>query len=265
MTDFKDAFEAGRDFLRVVNEAGDPVVILKDGEVAVAVAELIDKLQPTPRRKTGTVEFITAESFITYANTHKGAGTAIFGDRDGAKVVGVLDGHSALAPGWGEHRAVLKLELERRWQDWAKLDRKQVGQEAFVEFLEDHKADIASPDAAELIEVCTALRGKKGVEWASGVDLQTGAIQLSYQETLEATSARKGTLTVPAHLTLGLKVYRGQAPYRVDARLRWRITDGKLAFVLVLDAPEDVIDAAFADVVEAIGTSVELPVLFGAP
>lgn len=265
MSDFKDAFEAGLGFDRVFNVEGGPIVVLKEGEQAVPVADLIDKLQPAPRRKTGHPSFLTADSFAAYVTAHKAAGTVLFGDRDRASVVAVIDHHSTETPGWKEHRATLKLELERRWVDWTKLDRQLAGQEKFVEFLEDHKADIASPDAAELIEVCTALRGKKGVEWASGIDLQTGAIQLSYQETLEATSARKGTIEVPARLALGLKVYRGQAAYRVDARLRWRITEGKLGFIVVLDSPDDVLDAAFADVVEGIGKATELPVLFGAP
>jgi uncharacterized protein YfdQ (DUF2303 family) len=267
MSDFGDAFEAGLKQERVVNLDDEPVVILKGDETAVTVASLTDRLQEHPRRKTGNLVFKDPASLILYANDHKTEQTRLFGDRDNGVIQAVFDHHGKGADlgGWCEHRASLMLVQERAWMAWTGIDRQLLPQARFVEFLEDHKRDIASPDAAELIEVCTALKGKKGVEWASGLDLRTGAIQLAYQETLEATSARKGTLEIPAHLTLGLKVYRGQEPYRVDADLRWRINEGKLGFIVALDDPDDVLDAAFADVVEGVGKATELPVLFGSP
>ena len=54
-------------------------------------------------------------------------------------------------------------------------------------------------------------------------------------------------------------------PYPVTARLRTRVRDGQLTIGVVLDQVDDVLRAAFGQVVAEVSTATDLVVLHGTP
>jgi hypothetical protein len=87
------------------------------------------------------------------------------------------------------------------------------------------------------------LRTKAAVGFKSGINLQNGAVQLTYDESVEGKG--KGQLTIPSEFVVGLAPFVHGAPYRVNARLRYRISDDKLTFAFALDRPHRVVESAF--------------------
>lgn len=268
MSDFSDAFAAGqsRSNVQVVDDHPFAIVAQHGGGEDV---QSLEHLLVRPLRKKGTVRIQDERSFVLYVNAHKVPGSSIFADPDARLVVGVLDHHTPEIegapglPGWGEHRAILQLDKTPEWKAWLQVNRKAMKQGEFAEFLEDNVGDVLSPDGADLMEVVTQLKGLKKVEFTGGVNLSNGEFDLSYSEEVTSTTSRKGKVTVPERLTLKLPLFRNDFPREVRARFRWRLNEGQISFVVVLDKPEKAEDDAMAEIMTRIKGSVAIEVLTG--
>jgi uncharacterized protein YfdQ (DUF2303 family) len=87
-----------------------------------------------------------------------------------------------------------------------------------------------------------------------------------YQEEVKGSVETKGgTMKVPDCFTLKLPVFLGGVVYQVDARLRYRINDGKLLIWYDLHRPHKVVEAATAAVTASIRKGIgEDPMYLGA-
>jgi uncharacterized protein YfdQ (DUF2303 family) len=141
---------------------------------------------------------------------------------------------------------------------WVTANGKRVDQVAFAAFLEDNLPDIAQPPGAQLLELARSLEVKRNVNFASSVRLDNGQTQLTYEEDVKGTAA-KGTIEIPERFILGLAPFEGCAKYRLEARLRYRMAEGKLAMWFDLFRPEEVLRDAFNAVRKQIvdGTAIE--------
>lgn len=258
-TEFNAALNAGLQLgeSRQTDEDGIPYVVLA-GEQKV---ESLEHLLPAPARTKGTAAFLSAESFIAYVDEWKSDATRLFADVDGAQVTALLDFHEPGAASWNVHRATLTLRQSPEWDAWLQRDGRQMPQADFAEFLEDRVGEIAEPDGAMVLEAAKHLEARKTVEFTSGVNLDNGTIQLRFQEAVEQRG--KGELTVPSRFVLGLAPFRHTKPYRINARLRYRIQDARLSFAYKLDRPERVREEAFGQVLAQVTEATGLPVLFG--
>ncbi len=133
------------------------------------------------------------------------------------------------------------------------------------ELVEEGLEDIVEPPAAGMLEVAQSLQAAKSVAFRSGTRLQDGQVQLVWEETIEAKAGQKGDLTIPEVFVLGLCPYEGSDPFRVRARLRYRINDGALQMGYVLDRPEDVLEAAFGVVKDRVEAETGIVVWAGVP
>lgn len=211
-----------------------------------------------PRRKTGTVNLDTGDSLGQYVKAHAGPGTALFADMDAGNVTAVLNGHDTDAPGWGDHRAVLRFRQTPAWERWRSNDRKMLSQVAFAEHIEDGLGEIVEPPGAEMLELAQSFQAATKVNFKSSRMLDSGQRQLDYEETIDARAGQKGNLVIPKAFTLALAPYEGCAPYKVVARLRFRIAEGTLTLGYVLDRPIDVLRSAFDDEVVKVETATGL-------
>jgi uncharacterized protein YfdQ (DUF2303 family) len=116
-----------------------------------------------------------------------------------------------------------------------------------------------------MLELAKSFQATKGVTFRSDKRLDNGQVQVLYEETIEAKAGQRGEMTVPPVFVLALQPFEGSDTYRVQARLRYRISDGTLTIGYVLDRPEDVIRAAFDDVLAEIETTTELTAYRGTP
>jgi uncharacterized protein YfdQ (DUF2303 family) len=168
-------------------------------------------------------------------------------DRGEFKITAVFDEHGKATAGWRRHRAMLVLTPSDEWKDWSDISGKLQPQLEFSEVLEDHLQDIREPDAATLLEIATTLQARKDLKFRSGIRLASGAISFEFDESLDASAGRAGNLAVPETITLALCPFEGVDPYRVTARLRFRIANGSLKLGIVLDRPKVLVKDAFTD------------------
>lgn len=225
-----------------------------------------DEYRTTPARKTGTTRVWDVPSFAEYFGKHADPHSEVYADAQRLTVTAVLDAHEAAAARWGGHRLHLELRKTPEWQAWMTHHGQLLPQEQFAEHLEDHCAELVAPPAAEMLEVAQSIQAASKVDFKSGTRLASGERQLEYVETTTARAGQKGQLKIPDTFEIGLVPFEGSAPYRVTARFRYRISgEGQLKLGYRLDRPENVLRAAFEDVIADLQSRIDHQVMNGAP
>jgi len=212
-----------------------------------------------PRHTAAHRTVTDAVSFVGYVNRHRLPGTEVYADTPNSSVVAVIDSHNGTDgdPGWQKHRLTLSLEHTKAWKAWVARDLGQVSaswmdQQEFAEFIEDRALDVIEPDHATLIELATKFEATKNVEFGSSVRLDSGEVQFQYTETVGAKKGTKGDVKLPKEIRLGLRPYIGGPIYSVWASLRYRMGSNGLRLGYALQRPENILEAAFADIVTEI-------------
>ncbi|WP_159622701.1 DUF2303 family protein [Ruania rhizosphaerae] len=249
-----------------VNPDEHPYQVITDGD---GNKHLLDLSAHTslPRRKKGRPVVRDAASFTAYVNRHTTAGTEIYADATSTEVVAILDGNGDTAPGWGDHRVSLGLVQPPAWKAWNRLSGQMVDQQTFAEHIENRLVDIVKPTGADMLELAQTFQATKSAAFDSSQRLSTGEVQLSYKEQVDAKGGKSGRMDIPETFELGLIPFEGAKAYRVVARFRYRLHESVLRVGFVLERPEDVLRAAFDDVLDAIRTGVPdgVPIFHGQP
>lgn len=225
-----------------------------------------DQYRNAPKRKAGTVQVRDVPSFAEYWHKHSSPASEVYADRDARTVTAVLDAHGAETPGWQRHRLVLALKFSEAFKAWQERDGRFMTQEQFAEFLDDQRADIRTPSAAEMLEVAQTIQGTSKVDWQAGHRLVDGQRRIGFVETNTATAGTKGELVIPTEIVIGVQVFDGaEVAHALTARFRHRIENGALRLMYKLDRPADVVTAAFDGAVAELGQACACPVLRGTP
>lgn len=233
----------------------------------------LERYQENPSRKRGNVSLDTVESFTAYVKRHADQNaTTIFADAEHCHLTAVIndhaDNHDGM-PNWGDFRARYICPLSDPWGIWVGNNGVPMTQANFAAFIEDNLPDIVGkedgPDPADMLIVSRNLEARSAVTFAQGTRLQTGDVELSFIEKTDATvNATKGKIAVPENFDIGIPVFRNGTNYRITARLRYRINDGKLSMWYDLLRWKQVKDDAFNNVVKTV-QELDLPVFYGAP
>jgi uncharacterized protein YfdQ (DUF2303 family) len=226
-----------------------------------------------PLRTKGTCRLYDATSFGAYFHKHnEGPASQIYADPYGPAIVALLNGNGPTPDadtdqvlGFGDHRASLIFRHTPAWERWSKLDGQMVDQVRFALHIEDSLPEIIEPDGATMLELAESFQAATKVKFESGTDLGSGQRQLTYHEEINAQAGRKGNLVIPKTFTIGVAPFEGCAPYRVEARLRYRIREGALSLGYQLDRPEDVLRNAFDDVLRQVQDATGVVALLGTP
>lgn len=212
-----------------------------------------------PRHVQASRTVTDAASFVAYVSRHWLRGTEVYAHTSSSSVVAIIDSHEGTpgAPGWQKHKLTLALEHTKAWKAWAGHDlgadpRAWFGQQEFAEFIEDRALDVQEPDHARLIEVATKFEATKNVDFGSAVRLDNGEVQFQYTETVGAKKGTKGDIEFPKELKLSLRPYIGGPIYYVFASFRYRMGADGLRLGYALLRPENILEAAFADIVAEI-------------
>lgn len=235
------------------------VYAVPNGEGGLDILDT-DKYAAEPRHTTGARVVTDAESFVKYVNRHVRQGTEVYADTPNSSVVAVIDSHEggvAGGPGWQKHKLTLTLELTKAWKAWVAHDlgqnpRSWFGQQEFAEFIEDRALDVQEPDHARLIELATKFEATKKVEFGQATRLDNGEVQFQYTETVGAKKGTKDQIEFPKELKIALRPYIGGPIYFLWASLRYRIGEDGLRLGYALQRPENILEAAFADIVTEI-------------
>lgn len=260
-----------RDLTReaVQPQTGEAVhyAVVPEGTLLKSLAEFQYPHGLPPSRIVAAPRFQEAPSFCSYVNIFKDDRTRILADATLGVLsfTALLDYHgfgSERKPEFVSHRASLALKHSEEWKLWSGNDNKLIPQADFAEFLEDNRADIVKPDSATMLEIAKELQAHSEVNFASKVNTVNGAAVLKYDEQIKATVAT-GQIEMPESFTIRIPVFFGEAAIEITARLRFRITDGKLKFQYKLYRPAEIIGKAFDVARDEIATATTLEVLLG--
>lgn len=221
----------------------NPYAVLPEGYNVHDLETFLEK----PARKRGNAVLRDTKSFVRYVIEEASKDSRIYGSYNPPGFTAVFN-DTRQGPGWRDHTATYSCPVSVEWQTWKANNGKQMTQEQFAQFIEDNLPDIATPPAADMLEISRTLEAKKKVNFASGIRLSNGQNELTYEEQISGTAA-KGKLTVPEEFTIGLPVLEGGPRYAVTARLRYRIGDGgKMAMWFDLVRPHKIIEDAIREV-----------------
>lgn len=259
---------------------GDAVfaVIPADSKLEDITAK-IEAAALAPRRKVGIINLADVSSFATYVSQQGNPdNTYIYADPDSRTLAAVLNDHAigtdhaggSLA-GRRDHRVIYQAEYSREFAIWLANNGKKMSQEEFAIFLEDNIADVAPsvdgdnlPTGDKLLAVALTLQAKTEVDFKSHKRLDNGEVQLTYNEQTTATAGADNSLTIPREFAIGLRLFKNGEGFKIRARLKYRLSGGKVVFWYELDRPQNSVEAAFKSYVDAAANS-GFTVLTGKP
>lgn len=241
----------------------------------VETIDLLDRNLERPRRKTGTVRVEDIASFVQYYSKHADSDSEMYVNIEAGTVTAVLNAHMS-TPGiavldedgsarWGDHRLILTLAKTDAWKRWTSQDRQFLKQAEFADFIDDNRADIRKPTAAEMLELVQHFQTQKKVTFNSAIVLANGDRRLTFTEETEAGGGARGDLVVPSTLELGIAPFDDSEPYVVTARFRYRIQGGALYMGVLLDNADDVLKDAVKTVVTRLQDELGITVMRGVP
>lgn len=255
-------------------------LVLPEGMTSIDVTKSLQAMLPAPRFRVGGNVLATLDSFMAYVNNHKTEQTAIYFTKGEApKATAIFDHHAPggeTGKGWCKDRAEYHFPVSREWMTWNGQSGKPMDMPEFAAFLEDNVIDVINPgfeDEGEwsegIRELVNLMGGKKVIAGPTALmtlatnmhvhersravqttRLQSGEGQVAFES--EHIDAKGAPLKVPSLFLLRLPVFDGDFIYRVAARLRYRLTGGKLVFWYELWRP----DKAMLDALEGAATQV---------
>jgi len=237
-----------------------PTVALPDGSIAFLVpegyeTEIIHPVdRPLSKHITANVTVHDADSFAAYVKEFGGDNTRIFAApgflAPGSKptVHAMLDYHAKGVPANNRHSVNYYPRYSDQWNRWVAACKGPMGQAQFAEFIEECRADIIAPEAAQLLDIVRTFKANKNVEFDSVTYQSDSTVKLHYAEEVK----QKGVAVLPEKMRIGIPVYFRDARYPVEVFIRFRVGGGGVTFQLKLDRADVVEDEAFKALVEKI-------------
>lgn len=262
----------------VAREARKPFPISNDCTyVAVPEGwklEDTEKTELTPRRKRCKVSVTDTDSFIGYVKRHGSlANATIWCDANFAagnvSLTAIINDHGEEegSQEWRDHTASFKPVFSEEWKRWTAANKQAFGQADFATFIEENLKDIASvegsPSGAQMLEMALSFEANQDMRFKSAIRLQNGGVQMSFVQDDDSQTLAK--MQMFDRFSLGIPTYWNGDAYQVDARLRYRVRDGKLTFWFELIRQDKVLEAATKTLIEKIKTETGKPFFFGNP
>lgn len=232
-----------------------------------------EKLLEQPRRKVAVVRLDSVDSFVDYVLRHGTCDSTLWVKADytagKVEVTAIVNDHGPDYEDrdWRDHRAYFAPAFSEEWKRWKSNDKKPMSQAEFATFIEDNLADIAGgeqlPSGADMLRMALDFEAKQDMRFKSALRLQSGGVDLSFVQQEDTGTLEKMKLF--DRFSVGIAVFWGDAAYRVDARLRYRVREGKLSFWYELIRADKVLEAAAVAIVAKIGTATDRTPFFGNP
>ncbi|NIE67442.1 DUF2303 family protein [Burkholderia sp. Ax-1719] len=227
-----------------------------------------------PRRKHALVRLKDVDSFIDYVKRHGSLTDCTIwcqADYLEGKVsfTGIINdnGSDPGASAWRDHRALFSPEFSTEWRRWTGRDKQAFSQAEFAAFLEENLKDIASvhesgmPTGAEMLQMALQFEANQDMRFKSAVRLQNGGVSMQFvQDDDDQTLAK---MQMFERFAIGIPVFWNGDAYQVDARLRYRVRDGKLSFWFELIRTDKILESASATVIQTIREKTGNPFFFG--
>lgn len=258
------------DLVHVIQGEGTryPTLVVPEGYKAVPLESAVyNEHSEFPERRVAIPVVTDAASFIEYWKLWEDDGSRAFADRDKGLIVGILDYHlpgSERKPRWGKHRVHLTLKKSAEWATWLKQNKEPMSQIDFATFIEDNAPDITVPNAATFVEIARDMRATADIQLQSKINPTSGATQFQFVDNTKATAGAQN-VEVPDAFTISIPIYEGMAKIDIKARIRYRVSSGKLVLWYHLYRAEAMEREAFASVAGTIQTAIGRHVFMGTP
>ena len=226
----REALDAAIDAARLAN----PVIEGKDGALHAFVPKAFD-LKPLPNPYAlppHVIQAVTVDdraSLSAYANRFSDERSIIIADFDASAISARLNWHpdNQLSEDHGKaapntHSVTLKLRFSEEFTRWNTMAGKLHAQEDFARFLEENSADVAFPEASQMIEISRDFEATVGQSYKSSVRLDNGDRRLRF----ESESKAMNEVIIPQRFTLSIPIYNGEPPDTLTALFRWRAQPG---------------------------------------
>jgi len=233
-----------------------------------------EKLLDAPRRKRASVKLLDAESFIEYMKRHGSlTDSTIWCETDyvAGKVdfLGIINDHGedATAAAWRDHTATFAPEFSEEWKRWAGNSDKAFGQAEFANFIDNNLKDITGgdgmPSGTQMLEMAISFEAKQDMRFKSAIRLQSGGVQMQFVQDDDQQTIEK--MQMFDRFAIGIPVFWNGDAYRIEARLRYRVRDGKLTFWYELIRKDKTLEAATKTIIDTIREKTGTPFFFGDP
>lgn len=283
--DIQAAIDAGEKIAKVedridaidskANDGAVPFALLPAGykiEALMGPLTASDERQPAPREISGTAGHEEVDSFISHVNRFKDERSVVWANIKGVRLLAILDYHNAHGdPRWGRHRAEYACPLSVEWQRWTGQSGKPMTQDAFADFIDANFADLANPSTdklddagcappAAVIQMARQLMIRTSGTFGRSINPTTGEFTFENKVENDTTSTK-----IPRAFLLGIPVFTSGARYRVEARIRFKLSEGKPTFAFELYQADIIQRSAFDDVREQVRQGTGLPMFCGTP
>lgn len=223
-----------------------------------------ERFEQRPERPRGTVKAVTQDGFVRALELVVADRAVVYANPDTCQLVAVVNDDRAGDAGWRDHRIELDLRPTPEWDLWTK--HQGLGsQEKFANVIEEGQAEIVDPSSTVMLDLAQTFAATTAAKFRQAGRLQDGRQQFVYEEEIEAKAGESGSLAIPAEFLLGLRPFFGADRYEVLARLRYRLSRGELQIGYQLHRPEDVKRKAFDELVAAVESRTDLPLVHGIP
>lgn len=237
-------------------------IVPRGSEVASLEKFIVDKEQVKQ-----AVNVISASSLIAYVVRFKDDRTVIFADTEKTRFLGVLDYHlNGTTPAKNTHTVTYDCPLSDEWKAFGSYDRKAMDQVEFAEFLEQYINCIApvsetnKTSGTELLEMVLAFQETRVAEFKSVTRLNDGTYQMAFSN--EKTGS--GNTKLPEKISLAISPFHNGTPYLIDARIRYRLREGKLKVWYELIEPKKIIEHAYSEILTDLQNQLpDVPVFEG--
>lgn len=223
-----------------------------------------EEFEGAPRRPAGRTLTVRDEASLIALCAELGTRVRVYADPVARVLTAVLnDDVDGSTPGWRDLRVTLGLVHTVEWKRWTDHDGKLLPQREFAEHIEECLSDIVEPVGADMLEIAQTLEATTRANFRSSVRLTDGQRQFLYNEDTSASAGQSGELVIPETFVLALRPWKGRGGrFRVEARLRYRVTDEGLRLGYRLIDIDKILDAAFQEILDEI-TAHELDVIIG--
>lgn len=234
------------------------------------------KKLPTPLRKLATVRLRDTDSFIDYVKRHGSlTDSTVWCQADYTKgqvaFVGIINDHGEDPDkaAWRDHRAHFSPEFSEEWRRWIGKNKQSFSQAEFAAFIEENLKDVASPEGSgfpagsEMLAMALQFEATQDMRFKSAIRLQNGGVNMSFVQDDDDQTLQK--MQMFERFAIGIPVFWNGDAYQIDARLRYRVRDGKLTFHYELIRHDKVLEAATNTVIATIREKTGNPFFFGDP
>lgn len=219
-----------------------------------------------PLRARGTYRPATVAALIDVIKRHQDVAlTTVWVHPTTGRIVAIFNDAKPGEPAWRDHRAQLDLTVPEEWKHWKGKDGQMMSQVDFAEHIEDGLTEIVEPVGADMLELAQTFHASTDAQFRSAHRLQSGQVQVQYDETVTASAGTSKEIKIPREFKLAIPPFLGEEPYSLTALLRYRVSGGTLKLGYKLQRPDAVIRDALDRIAERLRGEFSSAVFIGEP